>query len=304
MKACSAALASHLAQDSTTTALLWKLIRTDGTILGFTNHDQAISFTDSDSVGQVVVYEPTPGLTPSATDTTSDMSTSQQTAIGFLESESLTETDIFAGKYDYARVEIRLVNWADLTMGALLLKNSTMGVIKTKNGVFEAELRGLEFYLGTTVGDTYGPTCRWDLGDSTCTINLAEWIQDGTVMSASDFRTFVPNSGLLMIGSATPSLPAPAGWFTFGIVTWLTGLNAGYAMECASWDGTTVELFENMPYTIQAGDTFSIEPGCDHSTGSNGCTKYSNIVNFGGESFIPGMDQLMIYPNGDGSITG
>jgi uncharacterized phage protein (TIGR02218 family) len=307
MKTVSAALAAHMAQDSTNLAMLWKVIRTDGTVLGFTNHDTEIVFTDSDdtaSIPKTVTYLPLQGMTPSATETTSDMSVSNQESLGFLDSESITEVDLFAGKYDYATIEIRIVNYADLTMGALLWKNATMGEIKTQNGKFTAELRGLEFYMNTNIGETYGPTCRADLGDSRCTIDLSLWIQGGSVDTVTDLRTFVPNNGLLMVGSATPTDPAPADWFVNGVITWLTGANAGYTMECTSWDGTTIGMFENLPYIITPVDTFTIEPGCDFSTGPNGCGKFSNIDNFRGEPQIPGMDQILIYPNADGSVPG
>lgn len=308
MKAISPALAAHLAQDSTSIAMLWKIIRQDGTVFGYTDHDVAITFNDGDMgpSSPSVVYDPTQGSTASATNTGSDMSVSSQELVGFLESDQITEADIFAGRYDYASIEIRIVNYMDLTMGALLWKKATLGQVKMQNGQFQAELRGLEFYLSTNIGETYGGQCRADLGDSRCQINMALYIQSGSVASVSDLRTFVPSSsptGLLMVGSSTPTQPAPANWFTQGVVTWTGGNNAGLLMECGSWDGTTVELFENMPYPIAPGDTFTIEPGCDKLITT--CTnKFDNTNNFRGENAMPGNDQMMIYPNADGSIPG
>jgi uncharacterized phage protein (TIGR02218 family) len=104
-----------------------------------------------------------------------------------------------------------------------------------------------------------------------------------------------------MIGTATPTAPAPPGWFSQGLLTWLTGANTGFSMEVSTWDGTTIILFENMEFPMSAGDTFTISPGCNLTIGD--CqTKFVNIVNFRGEPFIPGPDQLTIYPNSDGSV--
>lgn len=300
MKTISAALQRHLAQPTTSVAMLWKIIRTDSVILGFTDHDQEITFDDGINT---VVYVSQQGATASATETAADLTTSNQELVGFLEADAITEADIFANKYDYASIEIRIVNWKDLTMGALLWKKATLGEVKMKNGQFTAELRGLEFYMNTNIGETYGPTCRADLGDARCTIDLSLYIQDGTVSTVSDLRTFVPNSGLVMRGSSTPTDPAPANWFNDGVLTWLTGQNAGYLMEVSTWDGTTIQLFENMPYPLTPGDTFSIEPGCNKLI-SDCQDKFSNIVNFIGEPFIPGMDQILIYPNASGSVPG
>ena len=302
MKTISSQLLSHLAGEEITVAMLWKVVRTDGVTFGFTDHDQNITFTDNPSVGPIV-YKPMTGATGSATDSNSDMTTGSQELTFFLESDEITETDIFANKFDFAVIEIRLVNWQDLSMGALLWKRSTLGEIKMQNGKAIAELRGLEYFLNVNIGETYGPVCRADLGDSRCKIDLSLWRQGGSVNTVSDLRTFVPNAGLVMRGSATPSTPAPAAWFTNGVITWLTGANTGYSMEIGSWDGTTILLFENMPFAISPGDTFQIDPGCNKLGANGDCfKKFNNIINNRSEEFIPGMDRILIYPNSDGSV--
>lgn len=301
MKTISQALLAHLGGAEITIAMLWKVSRPDGTIFGFTDHDQDISFTDNESLTPVV-YKSHFGADASATTTHSDMSISNQELVAFIESDEITEADIFAGKYDYATIEIRIVNWNNLNMGALLWKKATLGEVKIQNGKFIAELRGLEFYLNTNMGETYGPICRADLGDSRCTVNLALWRQNSTVATVTNLRSFTPGTTLLQMQGSTPNSPAPGGWFNDGVITWLSGKNAGYTMEAAIWDGTTITLFEDMPNPIQPGDQFSIDPGCDKSNGLDGCQKFNNIVNFRGEPFIPGMDAMMMYPNASGAV--
>lgn len=298
MKAISNALAFHLAQPDTSVALLWKLKRADGTIFGFTDHDLNITFNDGTDT---VTYEAAEGVTASAT-TTSAQDVSSQEIVGFLDDDEIKEVDIFAGLYNYATIEIRLVNWADLTMGSLLWKKATLGEVKTKNGQFTAELRGLEFWLTINTGEVFGPQCRADLGDTQCTIDTSLWRQTGSVTSSSNRRTFVPPaSSLLSPGSPTPATPAPPGWFNQGMLIWTSGLNNTFKIEVIGWDGTTITLFENMPYAIQAGDTFTIEAGCDKLIDT--CFhKFNNVNNHRGEPLIPGMDQILIYPNSGGSI--
>lgn len=303
MKVISAALAAHLAGATTSVAMLWKLVRQDGVTFGFTDHDEPITFNDGVAT---VVYKPSDGVTGSAT-TTSSTDTGNQEITGFLEDETITEADIFAGRYDYAVVEIRLVNWNDLTMGALLWKKATLGQVQFKNGMFQAELRGLEFWLSINIGEEYGPQCRADLFDEQCTKDAADYIQEGIISSASDLRTAVitgvgsPAADLVMRGSATPTTPAPADWFSQGTIIFLTGLNAGLSMDIISYDGSEIVLFENMPYAITAGDLFNILPGCDKLITT--CdTKYDNVVNHRGEANLPGMDQIVLYPNSGGTI--
>src|ERR1700722_16256214 len=99
MKAISNALLNHLAGEEITVAMLWKVTRQDGFTLGFTDHDLPIVFSDSTSLGPVT-YQPSFGAEDSATSTSSDMNISNQELTAFIESESITESDIFAGKYD------------------------------------------------------------------------------------------------------------------------------------------------------------------------------------------------------------
>jgi hypothetical protein len=109
-----------------------------------------------------------------------------------------------------------------------------------------------------------------------------------------------------------------SGYFSDGIIKFTSGANNGLSMEVRAWDGTTIYLFEGMPFDLQVGDTFLIEPGCNLTINDcankfalvpliGGGTTASaanggNIVNFRGEPFIPGMDQILNYPNADGSV--
>src|SRR5713101_6175882 len=129
MKSISGPLLTHFGLDCTTLAVLWKLTRVDGTIMGFTTHDQNIVYAG-------VTYVADTGMTNTATASKSDMSVDNLEVTAFLDSDSIQEADIRAGLYDYATIEIRIVNWADLTMGDLKIRSGTVGQIKMMNGVF------------------------------------------------------------------------------------------------------------------------------------------------------------------------
>lgn len=308
MKTISSQLAAHLALSSTTLATLWKVKRRDNTIIGFTDHDKDVKYDASDGDG-TVTYVASTGFTPTAIETGSDLGVDNLEVTAFLEVDAISDVDLRNGVYDFCSIEIRIVNYMDLTQGDLKFRSGTVGQVKSQNGIGNFEIRGLIFYTSTAIGQLYGPTCRVELGSTECGIDLSLWIQNGLVESVTDRQTFVPGSApsstpLLMRGSATPTLPAPPGWFSNGVIVWTSGANAGFSMECKNWDGTTVTLFENMGFDIQPGDTFTIEPGCNLGSGPTGdCqNKFVNIVNFRGEPFIPGADQIMIYPNADGSV--
>jgi uncharacterized phage protein (TIGR02218 family) len=301
LKLVSIDLQAHLAQETTTLCRLWKITRQDDVVIAVTDHDEDITF-DS------VLYSAADGFTASAVEHKSDASPDNLEVIGFLDSEFINENDIRAHLYDDADVELRVVNWSDLSQGELKLLLGKVGDIKMINGIFQVELRGLTQKLTTVIGSTYGPICRAELFGGgaenidpsnhwKCRLNRADWVQNGTVHSSADPTTVVPDSGLLMIGSATPATAAPEGWFNDGVIIFTSGVLNGYKFEISSWDGSKLNLFAGspMPFQPAVGDTFEIEPGCDKRRET--CqSKFNNIVNFAGESDIPGLSVMMQTP--------
>jgi uncharacterized phage protein (TIGR02218 family) len=98
-------------------------------------------------------------------------------------------------------------------------------------------------------------------------------------------------------GASITVQAAVAGYFDFGLITWLTGNNAGTQSDVLAWDGTSlIDLLLPTGLPIQVGDTFTITPGCDKRLAS--CfAKFNNVVNFRGEPFVPGEDAALSYPN-------
>lgn len=82
------------------------------------------------------------------------------------------------------------------------------------------------------------------------------------------------------------------GYFAYGTLKWLTGANAGYTMEVKEFAPGVVTLALPMEYPIVVGDTYSITAGCDKQFGT--CRdRYSNVVHFRGEPYIPGIDMVI-----------
>ena len=303
MKTVLPALAAHFGEDCTTLAVLWRVERADGVVMGFTTHDRDIVYGADPSLPEVTYYAAT-GLTNSAVDSNSDLSVDNLEVTGFLDSSAIDESDIMQGLYDNAIVEERIVNWADLTMGDMLVRRGTVGNIKTVNGVFQAEVRGLSQKLTTMLGALYGPVCRAQFGSYDgdgsytrwlCEVDLALYEQAATVDSSPDAVTIVPVAGLVTAGSS-PEVPAPADWFTNGLVTFTSGPLDGRSFEIKGWDGSALTMFLPLPAQPQPGDSFTISPGCNHTT-TDCIAKYDNIVNFRGEPFIPGADVILNYPD-------
>jgi uncharacterized phage protein (TIGR02218 family) len=283
MKTASSALATHIAAEVTTLATCWRVSRVDGVEFFFTDHDRDLDFDGH-------TYKASTGYSRTALVNDASMAVDNLDVEGMFDSEAITESDMRAGLFDHAEVRVFLVNWADLTMGALKMRRGWFGeVILTEVAKFRTELRGMTQALQQRIGEIYAPECRADLGDDRCKIDLGLWTRGGTVTAVTDRAVFAAT----VDGDATAD-----GWFNGGALTWATGENAGKTIEVKAWTTATgiVELFLAMGYAIAEGDTFTMHPGCDKRL-ETCATRYANAINFRGEPYVPGVDALARYPD-------
>jgi len=236
LKTISGGLAAHLAQPVTTLATLWKITRRDATVFGFTDHDQPITY-------QSVIYEAASGYSATDIKSNSALSVDNLDVTGLIDSSTLTEADLLAGLWDYATVAMYLVNYADLSQGALTLRTGKIGEITVRRTTFIAELRGLAQYLQQEVGQIFSAACRADLGDARCGVTLASYTVTSTVTGSTDRRTF------------TDSARAEAAdYFNGGLLTWTSGANDGLQMEIKDFGAGVFTLVQPMPYAITPTD--------------------------------------------------
>ena len=73
MKALSPAFQAHLDDGTTTLSWCWRIARVDGVTLGFTDHDQILTFDGTD-------FEPESGFAASEVRSGSDLSVDAQDA--------------------------------------------------------------------------------------------------------------------------------------------------------------------------------------------------------------------------------
>ncbi|HAX90657.1 MAG TPA: hypothetical protein DCY07_00410 [Rhodospirillaceae bacterium] len=279
MKSTTSQLAAHIAGETTTLATCWKVTRKDGEVFGFTDFDRDLTIDG-------IVYEARTGYTRSAIHTISDLSVDNLDIESALDSEALAAPDLRAGIWDNAEVLIFLVNWAALSQGKIILKRGTIGQIELKDTIFKAELRGLTQALSQQIGELYTPSCRADLGDTRCQIDLAALTVASTVTAAEDRYGFTD----------TARAEADDYW-SGGLITWTSGENVGRKMEIRSFVASVFELFLPMPSDIAVGDGYAVQPGCDKSF-SMCCSRFDNAVNFRGEPHVPGTDAVLSYPDG------
>ncbi len=275
MKTLSPALAAHMRGEVLRLATCWKLTRRDGEVMGFTDHDADVEL-------EGVRYVAASGFSPTAMEASAQLNVDNMELEGMLQAEVIDEADVLAGRYDYAEIEVFQVNYADLAMGRMLLRTGWLGEVRVDNGQFVAELRGLTQPLGNQIGALYAPACRARFGDARCGLNESAWTVSGTVDATQDRARF-----------ADASRAEAAGHFTAGLVRFVSGANAGHAMEVKEFAaGGQFSLALAMPYAIAAGDAYEAVAGCDKNFRT--CvSRFNNAVNFRGEPHVPGLDKML-----------
>jgi uncharacterized phage protein (TIGR02218 family) len=288
MKTLSAALATHMAGETTTLARCWVLTRADGVTLGFTDHDRDLTVAG-------VICRAATGLEAAEASAALGFAVGGGDVSGALHGAGLTEADLAAGRYDGESVTSWLVNWQD-TSQALVTGRAVIGEVKRSDAHFVAELRGPAHRFDEEQGRLFTAQCGADFGDARCGFPVLPYA--GTV-SATDKRFALTSADL-------PSFPD--GWLTGGKLTFTTGANAGFSTEVklhrASGIGAELALWQGTPAPIQPGDGVNVTLGCDKRFAT--CKdRYANAVNFRGFPQMPGNDIVIRVPReGDSGLDG
>lgn len=276
-------LLDHLATGGTTIARAWALIRRDGTMFGFTDHDQDLAF-------EGVTFRADSGLSARALEQVTGLAVDNSEAVGALRDAGLNDADIMAGRYDGAGLRIWEVNWAAPDERRLIFRGS-LGEITRAGGAFRAELRGLSEALGQPGGRIYHAACSASLGDAACGFDLDTpgYFAETPLLDAQD-------GGQLRVGPIDAVAP---GWFTGGRVIVQSGTAdglIGHIRDDRMTDGLRVlTLWDSLRATLAPGDLLRLEVGCDKQAGT--CRlKFDNFLNFRGFPHIPGEDWLTAYP--------
>lgn len=284
------ALGAHLLGGTTTLARAWAVERRDGWRMGFTDHDRDLSFAGT-------TYKANTGMTARALMQTTGLSIDNTEAVGALSDAAVTEADLRAGRFDGARVEAWLVNWAD-TQARVMLFRGSLGEVTRGAGAFEAEIEGLAQALNELQGHVYQTPCSAVLGDGRCGFDLSqngfreeralEAVEDGVKLTFTGFDTYADR------------------WFERGRLTVLSGAAAGLTAmiknDRLGADERVVELWQELRAPLSVGDMLRFEAGCDKQVET--CRlKFNNFLNFRGFPDIPGEDWLTTFPRQVGGNT-
>lgn len=279
MKSVSTGFEAALTDPTATLSLCARVVRKDAEVFGFTD-------ADIDIVFEGLLYEAATGVMATSAETATALAVDSVEFIGFISGDAFTVEDIEAGVWDGASIEVFQINRENIADGKMTIRVGEFGQVSRTDTGYRVEVRGLMDKLQKQITRAFLPACDADLGDARCGVDLGPFTETGTV-------TAVTTNGEFEASAITD----PAGYFKYGVLTWLTGANAGLSMEVKEQTtGGNFELILPMPFTVAIGDTFDVVAGCD-KTIETCIAKFTNVVNFRGFPHIPGRDR-MLTPGG------
>lgn len=264
----------------TTYARAWAITRADGLVLGFTDHDEPLTF-------EGIEFRPEAGMTAQAVVQGAGLSVDNSEVIGALSSGAIAERDILAGRWDGAELRQWELDWRDPDARRLVFRGH-LGEVSRSGGAFRAELRGLSERLNQPNGNVYQRRCAAVLGDGDCGVDL-----DRPGLSAG--------ARIAAVAGARVQLSGLAGhddrWFEHGRLVFTGGAAEGLTCQIKNdrakpGGAREVDLWTEPGIAPAAGDPVRLYAGCDRSPAT--CrAKFANFLNFRGFPHLPDEDWLM-----------
>lgn len=280
MKTYPVNLQLHLMQECATLATCVLVTRTDARVFAFTTHDRPLTIGGVD-------YLPAASFNPTDIAQGNNLDSDDNSIEGLLASDTITEDDIRAGRWNYFTWRRFQVNWNDLTFGQKKDGTGKAGEITCGRSTFIAELLGLISGYQTSIGDLTSSMCRYSLGDANCTYVFQPGdLVTGTIVTAdSDFFTLhdaarTEANGFFDEGVIQFTGPGgnPLIGFRYEVKAYLVGL----------WVTKTSIAYD------ATGAQYQMTRGCNRLFAT--CVgSFANGINFGGEPWLQGADKMLQF---------
>ena len=296
------ALALAASGNATTLCRCWRVERRDGTVLGFTDHDEPLLFGG-------VPYAAATGIDGALADASMGLSVEDAEIAGALSHDGLEEDDLARGLYDGAEVALFVVDWTRPEVRARL-STYVVGEVVRAGGAFRAELCGLTQLLERATARRFRRECDAELGDARCGVDLgvAGRTLDTTVAALDGDRLVLadapPDAHLpdTHLPDTHPPDTHPPDAFAHGRIEWLSGANAGGGSRIAGADAADGALalrpWRAPDRPVAPGDRLRVVAGCDKSLAT--CrARFGNAANHRGFPHLPGNDFAFSYAYDD-----
>jgi uncharacterized phage protein (TIGR02218 family) len=316
MRSIPSQLLADLQADATSLAFIWTIKMADGRVIRGTEHDQDITIPstgDSPPDPNAGTYYAVANVTLGDVVSNTDLSVDNLDVSGALAPKlgdsdgrvtvlDVSVDDIESGLLDQAPVTVLVCNWRAPSHGYFEVKGGFLGVINhDSDGKYTTEVRGLTQVLAQTIIRTFSTSCNVvKFGDHRCGFDVPAAAITGAV--AAD------TSGNRQQFAVDLSPGSPVSGFSYvgGVLTFTSGANTGFFREVKidpNANAGVIQFWDQFPETVQAGDEFSLEPGCDRQPPT--CKIYGRFVAGwrGYGLFIPGAMSIMADPTASAVAT-
>lgn len=284
MRPASAHLTAHLAAFGLTrhtrARCVWMRLR-DGTVMGFTVHDRALTVDMLDISDVPVVFNAGGGVSPSAIELNEGFSPSNCEISGPVTAQ-ITAVAVMGGRFNGARVRVFDVDWKQAIPDVLPLLAGNVREARLEERKWVFEVRSDTDRANQSIGEVLTPYCQADLGDERCKFPLVG--VPVTIAAVTDRKRF----------TVTGAEAFADDYFNLGHILFTSGtMLATDTMEVFDWTQSSgaIELYVNLVDTPLVGDTLLIHQGCDKLRPTCVLT-FNNILNFRGHPDVPGSDQV------------
>jgi uncharacterized phage protein (TIGR02218 family) len=220
-------------------------------------------------------------MTPASVTRSLGLTAQSAEASGALSSAALSEEDLYAGRWDGARVGLTAVDWQMPDADPIRLLGGEIGSISIEGESFSAELRGAAAALDGPVCPATSAECRAEFGGKQCRVDLAGRTMHARVVSA--------DGAVLTLDMSVDDR------FVLGRLRYMSGGNCGLASVMLSASGNAVQVRELPRAPVEPGTRVELREGCDKRL-ETCVTRFANAENFRGEPHLPGSDLLTRYP--------
>jgi len=108
-------------------------------------------------------------------------------------------------------------------------------------------------------------------------------------IDTSDTAAYSPYTS----GGTVAALGGGRSAYDGGVITMTSGANAGLSRQVKTFTTGQITLGLPLPYALQIGDTYSLSAGCGKDFFADCVGGYDNSINFNGEPYVRGLDQLV-----------
>lgn len=294
MKTLDADVQAKLNKSVTNLVLCLKIIRQDGLEIGFTGHDKAFTYDGT-------LFSPDRSfMEPSTRNETTDDKIGEFRFHAILDS-ILKRTEFISEVYDHATVKAFLIDPLNPTANQIPpIQTGVLGEINNSGERAQIEFRGLKQYLNqqtiqsitATCGNTFGYN---DEARSFCQFDIDNVTYHGIVdqvVSQKEFYAYLdPITGTMLDPQDYSTYLNK--WFEFGLLTWTIGDNVfngrgrSIDVQKATLEGGrwNIHLITFMALTLQEGDEFDIQAGCDLDFFGKCANVYGRTKDFKGFPF-------------------